>query len=200
MPHPLLAQFENHPQERDVIGRIILAYGELEFMWLDMLRATQNDDLMRSLRAMYRVRSESSRLELADAFARTAMSEQGLLPAYEEAWTAMQFCKGVRNTYAHCQWVSIHGRLHYGDLDTSAKTRLGTAQITMKHVSLEFLARQYTYFAYTEHAAVYATNQYRIKTGQKLPEDMVIPKPRKIQPPKRENHQSKHPLQRGKPA
>jgi hypothetical protein len=184
MQHALLIQLDKHPRERDLIGKLILAYGELEFMLLDMLRAVLGDDLMTATRTLYRLRSEANRLSVADAIIRPKMGEQGLLQEYLDAHCTTFACKNIRNRYAHGQYISDKGHLWVGDLDEAAKSTGAQAQVKFKSLPLTHLQREFDYFAYAEHALIYATNQFRLKTGQSLPENAVIPRPQKRHAPK----------------
>ncbi|WP_294120572.1 hypothetical protein [Sphingomonas sp.] len=191
MQHSLLIQLDKHPQERDLIGKLILAYGELEFMLLDMVRATlgENHDedpntTVTAVRILYRLRSEANRLSVADAIIRPKMAAHDLLKPYCEAFQAIFACKNIRNRYAHGQFVSIKGHLRIGDLDAVAKTTGPEVQINFQLLTLEHLKKEFEYFAYAEHTLIHATNQLRLKTGQKLPLGAVIPKPQKIPAPK----------------
>jgi hypothetical protein len=123
MPHSLLITFDKHPRQRELIGNLILAYGELEFILQDILRAVLDDDLMTATRTLYRLRSEANRLSVADAIIRPKMEAQGILPAYLDAYCAMFACKNVRNRYAHAQYIVEHGELWVGDLDLAAIVR-----------------------------------------------------------------------------
>lgn len=177
-------QFDKHPQERDLIGKLILSYGELEFMLLDMLRAALGDNLMTAVRSLYRLRSEANRLSLADALVRPKMTENGLEQEYLDAHCAMSVCKNIRNRYAHGQFISDKGSLWIGDLDEAAKSHGAQSKIKFKSLPLPHLEWEFDYFTYAEHALMYATNQLRLKTSQSLPENVVIPKPLKRPPPK----------------
>lgn len=192
MPHALLNQFEKHPRQRELIGNIILAYGELEFVLKDLLRSVLDDDLMTAVRVMYRLRSEANRLTVADAIIRPKMEVQGVLACYLDAYCAMFACKNVRNRYAHAQYITDQGELWVGDLDEAAKSNGPTAKIRFKVVTLQHLKQEWDYFTYAEHALIYAANQYRIKTGQELPLGAVIPKPHKKRLPRLGNPPAAH--------
>ena len=201
--HSLLIQFENHPAERDIIGKLILAYGELEFLLLDLVRATletsnEEDEpsaIVTAVRILYRLRSEANRLQVADAIARPKMTTLELLDPYLEAYSAIFTCKNIRNRYAHAQFLSAHGHLRFGDLDAVAKTTEPDVQINFRLLTLEQLKKEFEYFVYAEHALMYAANQLRLKTGQELPQGAVIRKPQRIPAPKLGNR----PMARARP-
>jgi hypothetical protein len=55
----LLFEFESFPMERDLIGRMLLAYGELEFAVLGVVSQVMSDDIPTTTRVLFRVRGES---------------------------------------------------------------------------------------------------------------------------------------------
>jgi hypothetical protein len=189
MTDVLLIQFQNHPQERELIGKMLLAYGELEFMFLDLLRATLGNDVMTAVRTLYRVRSETMRMEIGDALIRPRIAEQSLTQMYEEARCAMRQCKSIRNNYAHAQWISHDGTLRFGNLDAAAKGHHESGKIDFRPLALPTLQRQYAYFAYTGHALLWVSDQYRIKTGQERSVQGEIPKPKKLPVVSLDSHQ-----------
>lgn len=181
----LLIQFEKHPKERELVGKILLAYGELEFLVLDLLRATMDEKeegsaTITAVRTLYRVRSESSRLQIADALVRPKMAEHDMLAPYDEAAAAMHHCKKIRNAYAHCHWISDKGILRFGDLDAAAKGNTEPTRIRFRPITLELLQQQFHYFAFTDHLLIWVADQYRLKTGKPRMIEPHIPKPQRM--------------------
>jgi len=182
----ILIELDKHPEERDLIGKIILAYGVLEVALLESVRAALNDDIYTATRVIYRLKSESNRLEVADALVRPKMTEKKLKLAWEEAYRAMKVCKGIRNTYAHSQWLSDKGTLRFGDLDKAAKSPEGKCEINMRPITKPVLEQQYAYFTQTDHLLLWALDQYQIaaRLPRKLPDHQHVTKPKKTPPPK----------------
>ena len=60
--------FERHPNEARWIGRILAAFGDIEVSTC-MLTGVAVQKFDQVLRALYRIRSTSARLEVADALA-----------------------------------------------------------------------------------------------------------------------------------
>src|SRR4051812_1214624 len=119
----ILLQLDRHPAERDLIGKIILSYGVLEVALMEAVKAALGGDVYTANRVLFRLKSESNRLEVADALVRPQFSKHELGPAWEEAYGAFKFCKGIRNTYAHSTWISDErGVLRFGDLEKAANT------------------------------------------------------------------------------
>jgi hypothetical protein len=183
----VLVQLDKHPKERDLIGKIILAYGEIEVIVMDLVTAALNGDNKTALRTLFRLRSENNRLQVADAIARPWFTSQGLEGHYSEAMTAAHHCMGFRNHYAHCQWVSDEvGQLRFGNLEDAAKSTGEKCQIILRPITRKRLQEQYDYFSYAEHMLLWVTDEYRLKTEQKrlLAGNQRVPKPKRVSPPK----------------
>jgi hypothetical protein len=87
-------------RERNIIGRLLVGYGEME---LDLCNcvAMGIDDLDMTLKAMFRARGESLRVEIAEAMGQKVYASLGLSKPFDEALSAMRFCLRLRNRYAH---------------------------------------------------------------------------------------------------
>ena len=185
--HSILIQLDEHPEERDLIGKIILAYGVLEVALLENVSAAIGDDIYTATRALYRLRSESNRLEVADALVRPKMEAQKLGTFWQDAYSAVKVCKGIRNTYAHSTWVSDeNGTLRFGDLDKSAKSHSGNCKIQMIPLTKKVLEEQFAYFTHADHLLLWALDQYHIAAGlpRKLPDNQHVTKPKRKPQPK----------------
>ena len=194
--HSILTQLDRHPEERDLIGKIILAYGVLEVGLLECVRAALNDDIYTATRVLYRLKSESNRLEVADALVRHKMAEQKLGAAWEDAYGAYKLCKNIRNSYAHSMWVSDpDGALRFGDLEKAAKTPTGPSKINFRPLGKTVLKEQYAYFTHAHHLILWALDQYQTATGlpRKLPEGQFVIKPTRTPPPKLDSRGEAHP-------
>ena len=183
MASTLLINLDAHPEARDLIARMILAYGELEFVMLDTLGAVLNDTST-ALRTIYQLRSESNRLSVVEAIATPWFDRAGLGGAIREAITAVYHCKNIRNQYAHCQWLDDERILRFCLLDQSAKSKAGMAEIIARPVSLSLLQQQWAYFDYADHALLWVNHQYRVKNEQPTHTDGPVPKPKRLSPPK----------------
>lgn len=184
MADSLLIQFERHPAELAVVGKIVLAYGELELAFMDTVRAVLNEDLARSARIIYRLKSESNRLEIADALLAPALGAYAFGGMWNEAYCALKFCKNVRNQYAHAQWVNDDGQLRFGDLEEAAQSKGDKFKIRLRPISLAALKKQLAYFEYAHHLIMWLGDQVRLVNGQPRMIDVKVPKPKKVIQPK----------------
>lgn len=100
-----------HPNETAAVGRLVLAYGELEFALCLCLATALDDDteeerLIRAGRVLYRCRGEEMRIVVADALMRAKFASAGLEDPYTESIGDLRYCKKIRNRYAHCHWTT----------------------------------------------------------------------------------------------
>src|SRR5688500_6557574 len=68
-PKSILIAFQRYPKEAAIIGRLLAGYGDLEYeLHLSLGAALGSDEA--ALRAMFRVRGEKQRIQIADALMR----------------------------------------------------------------------------------------------------------------------------------
>lgn len=160
----VLIFLKDHPQESRLIGEILIAYGELENSLVDLVCAVQDEDSDTVLRALFRLRSEGQRLDVADAIARKWINQQGLGGVYALALGAIRRCKAIRNQYAHCAWYEKNG-LCFINLEEAAKKADDPLMLTPRRVNLPLLQRQREFFDYTESLLIHVADSYRKKLG-----------------------------------
>src|ERR1700724_287307 len=100
----MLYEFTNFPREREIVGQLLIAYGEIEYALLGCLRNVLDDDIHTATRILFRVQGESARIEVSDAIMRQAFMKVGLGAKWGNAIGAARICKNIRNQYAHCHW------------------------------------------------------------------------------------------------
>jgi hypothetical protein len=149
---PLVYEFKDFPKEQELVGDMLLAYGQLEF---DVARligfALPSGDDMAG-RLLFRVNGEAARLDVADAILRPFFETVGISGQWGNALGALRYCKNVRNQYAHCQW-HIPDRqppeLCFINLDRDADSPDGTLHVQLYPTDLRLLKKQHEYFNYT---------------------------------------------------
>jgi hypothetical protein len=179
-----------HPAEAAIIGRIVVAFGELEYMTV-LCAGKAFNNLTAILKSLYRVRSTSSRIEAADALMRRVYHEAGLGGAYGVAYGAVKYCLRIRNQYAHCNWADgpMEDGLYFLDLQESAELPLDYFH-DWKHVDAALLETQEAYFEYAFSWLTYLENELIKRRGKKL--FVHSPKPRALAPPPLHNPQDQH--------
>lgn len=183
MQTSLLTDLDRFPEERDLIARMILAYGEIEFAMLDILGAIfQNQQT--AVRTLYQLRSESHRLNIVEAIATPWYEQTKMGGHFQEGMTAAFHCKNIRNQYAHCTFVAHHDVLRFAMLEETAKTKGELCQVVKRAITRDLLKKQSAYFGYAHHQILWLDYTYRIKNGQSVRSGDPIPKPKRLSPPK----------------
>jgi hypothetical protein len=99
--------FDRWPNEALLIGKMLAAFGELEFMTCNIAADTigKRDQV---LRALYRLRMTGARLDAADALLRAEFEKDHLSPEYLIGTGMVRHCLKIRNQYAHANWGDHH--------------------------------------------------------------------------------------------
>src|SRR5262249_34360443 len=73
------------------------------------------EDFDATLKAMFRIRGETARINIGDALGHQFYDKLGLGADFEMAVRAMRYCLKIRNQYAHCNWDDdrLSGRLAF---------------------------------------------------------------------------------------
>ena len=172
----LLYEFQDFPDEQEAIGKMLIAYGELEFAILGCIGAVLNSDMAHALRILFRVRGEGARIEVADAILRPAFTKVGLDGKWGNALGAARTCKNIRNQYAHCHWQIHAGQLRFMDLDTEAQSPEGAVQVKFWPVDGQLLAQQLKYFEYCLSLMYFIQAEYWFRIEPSTSHDLVEPK------------------------
>jgi hypothetical protein len=81
-------------------------------------------DLDMALKAMFRARGETSRIDIAEAMGQKVYVSLGIGAAFHEAIDAVRFCLKIRNRYAHSHfYYDNSGKLALVGLRKSRKRR-----------------------------------------------------------------------------
>jgi hypothetical protein len=181
----VMPAFRRFPEEAAVIGRLLAGYAELE---IDLLHCVSvaRDDFDATLKAMFRIRGETARINVADALGRQLYHRLGLGTDFEMAVSAMRYCLKIRNQYAHCNWYDDNtGRLAFVNVEEIANENQpisGFEGLTRHYIDVPTLAEQEQYFGYTDALLTYANYEGRFRVG-KLQRN-VFSKPAQINQPR----------------
>jgi hypothetical protein len=184
MPKLAMPSFDAHKDEALLIGRMLVGYGELEYELCQCVAVVHNLDL--AVKAMFRPRGESQRIQIADALVRPAYDAMNLGQGFAEAVGDLSFCLSVRNQYAHCNWYNLTGQpLGFVNLEDSAKSNasLSASQLNVYWLDKTLLTEQEAFFGYTQECLWHLQYEYRLRTGKIA--NHAFPMPKKAQrPPK----------------
>jgi hypothetical protein len=183
--------FFHHPKEAEIIGRMVVSFGEMEYGISNIAAYTtaQPDDL---LRVLYRISNTSSRISAADFLLRPICLSLSLIEEYEAMHSGILWCLATRNRYAHCNWGAHYdpdSGVFFVDLQSVAEEETGFDH-NWRHLDLPLLKQQEEYFAYVIEWLDYLDGEIPVRRG--LKQLHASPKPQVIQPPLAHNLPSKH--------
>lgn len=165
----ILNEFQKFSAEAALIGRILAGYATLE---IDLMHCVQvvRDDLDTVLKAMFRTRGETRRIDVADAFGRQCYHDLGLEAEFEMAIGAVRYCLRIRNQYAHCSWWDDYsGQLAFANLEELARKNTRIVEIrgvTVRHVNVQLLQNQLMYYEYADAFLAKVNFEGRTRTGK----------------------------------
>jgi hypothetical protein len=152
------------PKEMAVIGRLLVDYGELEVDLMNCVQVGRACDLNATLKAMFRVRGETNRIDVADGLGRVAYVAVNLSSEFDAMITAIRQCLRFRNKYAHAIWHDPDQGRHlcYVSLEELAKeadeVRDLTA-LTFFYIDEDLLLKQEQFFEYARSLINYVNFQ-----------------------------------------
>jgi hypothetical protein len=157
-------------REMAVIGRLLVDYGELELDLMNCVQVARSFDFNATLKAMFRVRGETNRIDIADGLGRPAYVNLKLEAEFDFTFGAMRHCLRIRNKYAHAFWhdPNMGKNLCYVSLEELAREieeiRDLTA-LTFFFIDEGLLLQQERFFEYTRALINYVNHQGRYNSG-----------------------------------
>jgi hypothetical protein len=183
--------FHNFPEEAALIGRLLAAFGELEFSFCRNAGMALNMYITVA-RALYNLRQTSSRVETADILAQPEFEKHNLLDDYERAHAMVWHCLKIRNQYAHCNWgddqTNHTAGLFFADLQASADRP--DFEHSWKHVDIPLLQLQEQFFAETREWLDFIRHELAVRKGELRIH--FWPRPTECELPPRHNLASEH--------
>jgi hypothetical protein len=171
MDFNIMPAFLKFPKEAAIIGRLLAGYGELEFDLCNCLAAILDEAppiirATRAARTLFRIRGEEARIQIADSLMREKYEAADLLAAYEETISDVQWCRRLRNQYAHCHWTTSETELQFVQLDKAAKRSDPKMMLKKRSISETLLIEQEDFFAYTDECLWYLSKEYEKREGK----------------------------------
>jgi hypothetical protein len=181
MPSIIPTVHDKCPTEMALVGLMLTDYGELEYSLMHCISVIRSDfDAV--LKAMFRSRGETQRIDIGDALGRYEYEDLQLGTQFQMAIGAMRRCLSIRNQYAHCHWHFDFDRLCFIDLNEFAKTNdyiKGFDGIEFKFLSRELLRAQHDYFKYAFDCLTFINWEGRTRKKVIASNPFSWPKPRK---------------------
>jgi hypothetical protein len=162
-----LSEFENFPEERELVGSLLMAYGEIEFALLICVDDVIGPNLDTTIRVLFRVQGEGARIAVSDAILRPAYEKVKLEGLWSCAFGAIKHCKNIRNQYAHCHWILLGDQLYFLNLDQNAReSPQGELQPTYLQSDKALLEAQRAYFEYALGTTYFLRYEYEKRVGR----------------------------------
>lgn len=159
---------DEFPREMAIVGRLLVTYSELE---LDLLNAIAIGLSMNTaLKAMYRIRGETARINIASGIGRQQYVLKGLEVEFDQAIAAMRYCLRVRNKFSHTYWHSpSKGVLCYVSLEDLAEEPAEVNNLIgldFFYVDEALLQEHLNYFHQTGRLIARVNYQIRVVSGE----------------------------------
>jgi hypothetical protein len=189
MARLIVPQFHDFPEEAAILGQLLAGYGSLEYA-LSLCVGMARNDLDMVIKAMFRPRGETQRIQVADALGRAPYRKADLENEFSEAIAGMRFCLKIRNQYAHCQWhTPLEKPLCFIDMQEIAEPNKIIAdfnRLTFHYIDATLLAEQEMFFVYVGDCFQFLNWEGRKRAGTVASDTIVIPSemPKKMQRPR----------------
>lgn len=162
---------DTHPEEAQLVGDLVVRYGELEWM-LCRVVGEVTGDLDATIKAMYRPIGERIRIEIADGLVSGRLRKTTFFTAYTETLAALHKCREIRNRYAHASWLSAsEADFGFYNLRKLAESRepINLGSMTRTLVPLATIRHQSIFFAEVLHNLVHLFYVYEAaKAGREF--------------------------------
>lgn len=164
----------HHPAEMETIGRMVLAYSELDLVLCHAAGLVMNDKFA-MLNALHSVKQEVARLDIVRHLTSNLFNAAGLKVEFQTCIDSMKYCRTIRNQYAHATWGASSSGLEFGDL-TATDWHDGP---TMHPTSLALLQAQEAFFEYTKECLLFLEGKVSVPVRMHRPWPTKIPTPKK---------------------
>lgn len=164
-PHPPVNPWTcRYPNEAAIIGRIVIAFSELEVQ-LSLMLANLMGPPEAVLRMLYTPKQSGFRVEAALAGLMLLCRELGIEDDFNQAKQAVYACRTIRNRYAHCNWGDDQAGkagLFFADYEESAKD-LYVFTTLWKHIDVPLLEQQDMFFSYTNGLLIWLNEEIKCR-------------------------------------
>jgi hypothetical protein len=179
---PVLRKFR---AEGEIIGRLVVGYGELE-VDLCLCIVAGGINLDHIVRAMFKIQGEKRRIDTAAKIARDTYHALNLEKIFDEIISEMHWCRKIRNQFAHCNFYDDNtGILSFVNMEELANLKNVTIDdidvVTKKPITLITLTEYESYFTYVRARLDFLNCESRVRAG-KLAVNWISP-PDRLNPP-----------------
>lgn len=176
------------PAEGMLIGRILAGYGELELVMCQCVIAVEGQ-IHTPIKQIFGMTGAAQRIKVVKKEITNDYTNAGLQIEFAEALDDMEWCRKLRNQYAHCQWYwTSNEGLCFVNLEELAKNSdLITELTTNKHsINISLLQAQENYCNYVKECFSHLAGAYRawdMMRSKPRRQTYVFPKPSKPERP-----------------
>ena len=186
----LMPVLHDRPKEAARIGRIIAAFGELEFI-LGLCLAEALGDQDTALRTIFLLRNDVSRIAVAESLLRPICAKIGIKDRLAATIVAVEACHAIRNQYAHCHYAQIKRQGLFLTNLQEAADKQELFEYFWRHVDVKLLNQQEKYFLYAIQCLQFVEHELRFKLGTTgVPHSS--PWPPELKPPQKHNAPTAH--------
>ena len=176
--------FQSFKAEGEIIGGLIVAYGELEIaLCRCVAEAVNNLDMV--VKPLFGKRlGEAPRINKAVSIGLPAYRALGLDELCSEIICEMHHCREIRNQFAHCVFYEDphrQGHLLFSNVEERASqsehiVELTSASVPAKRIAVELLKEQETHFTYVWGRLIALENKARVRAGKLKEETYTVEK------------------------
>jgi hypothetical protein len=180
----IMPAFARWSKEGEIIGRLVVGYGEIEFD-LALCVRQMLDDMDVAMKVLFRTRGETQRIDIADALVRSKLAPGKFRTLYEETISHVRHCLRIRNQFAHCHWIDRPNGLHFCDLEEIAKEHaeiLDFGGLTHLPIDVPTLQQHEAFFCGVQ-ASVHYLNMETQKQAGRISTHTVPSPPKLVKPP-----------------
>lgn len=167
MEETIIPAFRSAHREGMIVGRILAGYSELEIELLACVMGVNGNNVDAAVRMLFSSRGEKLRIENARRAIETHYIGAGLQQKFERCIDDLDYCRIIRNQYAHCQWYHTPAEgLCFIDLENLAEQPDDIVALTPKRLPLDvtLLTEQEQFFKYVQKCLWHFAEQYALHT------------------------------------
>lgn len=188
--------FRRFSNEAAIIGRLLAGYGEIDLSFAvctaQVLAHGNKKHKDTILRAIFRMKTESARVNLADTLIHPKLAEQKLAGDYSYIIGCIKHCLKIRNQFSHCHWADYDGAgLFFTNLEDAAEKKDGF-DYEWLHIDVPLLVEQENLFFHTVECLWNLEKEYLVRIGF-LRDDEYRKMPKRQQLPMLHNLPELHP-------
>ena len=185
MPETIMPGFERFKPEGSIIGRLLTGYGELEFEMCRCIEAVTTD-LDAAIRSLFQIWNAQDRITKTANLVSSQYVNAGLGAMFATAVADIDWCRLIRNQYAHCNWYDTksEGIMFYNLEELSRQPDKIIFVTSQRHgLPLDLLQHQEEFFKNVQKCFWHLYSEYCAWAGRPTtphwPLPAVVARPRK---------------------